>query len=130
MKKIMTLVLAVFVFAGMNSVKAQKAKWNEMEEFHTVMSQTFHPAEEGKLEPIKTRSGEMLTKAKAWKSSDAPEGFNKKAVKKLLNDLVKGSKELDRMVKENAADAMLTEKLSKLHDIFHEIMENSRIKTG
>jgi hypothetical protein len=130
MKKILTLVLAVFVFAGRNSVKAQKAKWNEMEEFHTVMSQTFHPAEEGKLEPIKTRSGEMLAKAKAWKISNAPEGYNKKAVKGLLKDLVKGSKELDRMVKENATDAMLTEKLSKLHDIFHEIMESSKVKTG
>ena len=128
MKKIMTLFLAICVVAGINAAKAQKVKWNEMEDFHTVMSQTFHPAEEGKLEPIKTRSGEMLDKAKTWRKSDAPAGYDKTAVKSLLKDLVKGSKELDKMVKANESDARLTEKLSKLHDVFHEIMENARSK--
>ena len=123
MKKILTLVLAIIVFAGINSLKAQKAKWNEMEEFHKVMAQTFHPAEEGKLEPIKTRSGEMLNKAVSWKNSTPPAGYDKNAVKKSLKELVKGTKELDKMVKDKAPDASLTEKLSALHDVFHEIME-------
>ena len=128
MKKILTLVVAMVVCAGINAVKAQKAKWKEMEDFHQVMSQTFHPAEEGKLDPIKTRSGEMLDKAIAWKNSTAPEGYNKDAVKKSLKELVKGSKKLNKMVKESVPDASLTEKLSKLHDVFHEIMENVRSK--
>jgi hypothetical protein len=128
MKKILTLVLAVTVLAGINSLKAQKAKWNEMEEFHKVMSQTFHPSEEGKLDPIKARSGEMLTKAVAWKNSTPPAGYDKNVVKKSLKDLVKGSKELDKMVKEKAPDASLTAKLSKLHDVFHEIMEKCEME--
>ena len=107
-----------------NPVQAQKkAKWNEMEAFHEVMSQTFHPAEEGKLDPIRSRSGEMLEKAIAWKKSTAPEGYDKTAVEKSLKELVKGSKELNKMVKKNASDKELTEELSELHDVFHEIME-------
>lgn len=124
MKRILPLLLAFFLVAGFSTLNAQKkAKWNEMEEFHKVMSQTFHPAEEGQLEPIRTRSSEMLEKAVAWKNSDAPEGYDKKAIKKSLKALVKGAKQLDQMVKANAADAEITTKLTSLHDVFHEIMD-------
>jgi hypothetical protein len=101
----------------------QKAKWSELDAFHDIMSKTFHPSEEGKLEPIRSRSQEMLDKAIAWKNSTAPEGYNQKAVKKNLKDLVKGTKEMNKMVQDKAADAVLKEKLSKLHDTFHQIVE-------
>ncbi|MEO5562298.1 MAG: hypothetical protein ABIR18_02660, partial [Chitinophagaceae bacterium] len=103
-----------------------KAKWKEMEDFHTVMGGTFHPAEEGKLEPIRTRSQEMVEKAAAWEKSTAPEGYNKKAVSNTLKKLVKGAKEIDKMVKANAPDQELVSKLTALHDVFHEIMEKCR----
>lgn len=116
-------ITALALFA---SVHAQdKKSWKEMEAFHTVMSETFHPAEEGKLGPIKSRSQEMLDKAIAWKNSAAPEGYSKKAVKKSLGNLVKGAKELNKLVKENAADNILKEKLSALHDVFHQVMEKN-----
>jgi hypothetical protein len=124
MKKILTLSITLFIIAGLNTVQAQKkAKWNEMEEFHKVMSTTFHPAEDGNLEPIKTRSGEMLDKAVAWKNSTPPDGYNKKEMMPLLKDLVKGAKKLSKMVKSNASDKEITDKLSSLHDVFHELME-------
>ena len=124
MNKIFVLLLAVTAVLFVMPVTAQgKAKWNEMEAFHEVMSKTFHPSEEGKLEPIRTRSQEMADKAKAWKSSSAPEGYNKKAVKKSLNALVKGANEINSLVKSKAADDILKKKLSALHDVFHEIME-------
>lgn len=124
MKKILFSLIAVFVISGINSLNAQKkGAWNEMEAFHKVMSATFHPAEEGKLDPIRTRSQEMLDKATAWKKSTPPEGYNTKEVKPLLKDLVKGSKKLNKMVKENASDKEITDKLSALHDIFHELMD-------
>ena len=124
MKKILLLLIAAIAFAGLNAAQLQeKAKWKEMEAFHDVMAKTFHPAEEGKLEPIRTRSGEMLDKANAWQSSTAPEGYNQKAVKKSLKELVKGAKEINNLVKENAADDVLKAKLSRLHDVFHKIME-------
>ncbi|MGH2552936.1 MAG: hypothetical protein ACRDEB_04425 [Chitinophagaceae bacterium] len=124
MKKILTLLL---IFAGVaisNPLNAQqKARWQELDAFHEVMSKTFHPAEEGKLEPIRSRSSEMLEKAMAWKNSTAPEGYDKNAVMKNLKELVKGSKEINKMVKKNASDKELKEELSELHDIFHKIVE-------
>jgi hypothetical protein len=124
MKKILSLLMIVGAVALAKPVHAQqKAKWNELDAFHEVMSKTFHPSEEGKLEPIRSRSAEMLEKALAWKNSTAPEGYDQDAVKKNLKDLVKGAKEINKMVQDKADDASLKEKLSKLHDTFHEIVE-------
>lgn len=122
MKRIAALLIA-FIVITVSAQAQKKAKWNEMEEFHKVMSTTFHPAEDGNLEPIKTRSGEMLEKAIAWKNSTPPEGYDKKAMMPLLKDLVKGAKKLHKMVKKNATDKAITDKLSSLHDVFHDIMD-------
>ena len=124
MKKFLTLLMIFTAIVVSKPVNAQqKTKWNEMEAFHEVMAKTFHPAEEGKLEPIRSRSAEMLEKAIAWKNSTAPEGYDKTAVLKKLKELVKGAKEIDKMVKKNASDKELKEELTELHDVFHEIME-------
>lgn len=120
-----TLFIALLLF-GLTSVKLQaqeKAKWTEMDSFHVVMAKTFHPAEEGKMEPIRSRSGEMVTKAVAWQESTAPEGYDKDAVKESLKDLVEGAREIDKLVKEKATDELIKTKLSALHDVFHQIME-------
>ncbi|MEP6700929.1 MAG: hypothetical protein ABJA85_06425, partial [Bacteroidota bacterium] len=78
MKKSIALVLIIALLTtGKSSQAQQKAKWNELEAFHEIMSKTFHPAEEGKLEPIKNHSGELLAKAITWKNSTAPAGYDK-----------------------------------------------------
>ena len=124
MKKIVLLVMAVATLVIANPVQGQeKAKWNEKEAFHEIMSKTFHPAEEGKLEPIKSRSAEMVDIATAWKNSTAPEGYNQKAIQKNLKSLVKDAKKLNRLVKKNAADADIKAQLVELHTLFHEITE-------
>jgi hypothetical protein len=123
MKKAISLLVVALSLICISSQAQQKASWKEMEEFHQVMSATFHPSEEGKLDPIKTRSGEMVNKAVSWQKSDAPKGYNKNAVKASLKKLVSASKELHQLVKNNATDEVLKEKLSSLHDIFHEITE-------
>src|SRR5262245_54422060 len=119
MKKIASFLIVSFVFIAFAHGQ-EKQKWKEMEDFHAVMSQTFHPAEEGKLDPIKSRSQEMVDKAVAWQNSTAPEGYDKKKVDASLKKLVTGTKELNKLVKAKSADKVLKEKLSGLHDIFHE----------
>ncbi|MCX8018860.1 MAG: hypothetical protein N2747_00030 [Chitinophagaceae bacterium] len=94
-----------------------------MESFHEVMGKTFHSAEKGNMEPVKTRSAELVSRAIAWKNSTPPAGYNKKAIKKSLRKLIKQAKEVDKAVKKSASDKDITEKLNALHDTFHEIME-------
>jgi hypothetical protein len=124
MKKIISLVLVFMaLIIAQNGLAQQKAPWLEKDAFHDIMSKTFHPAEEGKMEPIKTRSGEMVEKAIAWKNSTAPVGYDKSLVEKNLSNLVKGAKKVNKLVQKNASDADLKEQLTELHTVFHEITE-------
>jgi hypothetical protein len=125
MKKLFSFLAMSFIFFTIAHAQ-EKAKWKEMDDFHVVMAATFHPAEEGNLQPIRTRSTEMADRAVAWKGSDAPEGYDKKAVNKTLKKLVQGAKEIDKKVKANATDKELVAELTALHDVFHQIMEKCR----
>jgi hypothetical protein len=125
MKKLISALLLGFILFTAASAQ-EKKEWKEMHDFHGVMGSTFHPAEEGNLDPIRKRSQEMVDKAVAWQNSNAPEGYDKKAVEKTLKNLVEGAKEIDKMVKAKATDKELVAKLSSLHDVFHEIMEKCR----
>ncbi|MBL7813834.1 MAG: DJ-1/PfpI family protein [Saprospiraceae bacterium] len=98
-------------------------QWAALKTFHSVMSQTFHPAEEGKLEPIKTRSGEMLEKANALSKSAIPAEFNTPKINDAVKKLQLGSAALDKLVKnKKTTDAEITKSITALHDVFHEIV--------
>jgi hypothetical protein len=98
-------------------------QWKEQSAFHTVMSQTFHPAEEGDLKPIRERSGEMVEKAKAWKASTIPADYTEvKGIETSLDALVDGSSKLDAKIKAGAKDEEILKDLSALHDVFHKIV--------
>ncbi|GEM_PF-469578 len=101
---------------------ADGSKWNEMETFHGVMSTTFHPMEEGDFKPIRSRAGEMATKAKLWAKSKPPQSLNTPQIKESLTKLVRESEALELMVKKNAGDDKIKIALTALHDRFHEIV--------
>ena len=98
------------------------SNWPEIKDFQKVMSQTFHPSEEGNLKPIKERSTEMATKANAVKVSKIPVEFKKKEILSAVNKLAKDSKSLDKLVRSKAADAKIVAALNGLHDTFHTIV--------
>lgn len=124
MKKLLSVILLSTTLLVTKTTNAQeKAKWAEKDAFHKVMSETFHPAEEGKLEPIRKRSQEMVDVAIAWKNSAAPAGYDKEKIMKDLKALVKGTKKLNKSVQKNASDNELKEELTELHDLFHLITE-------
>lgn len=122
MKKMFVMALLAMLSVSGAIAQPKPSDWKELKAFHEVMSQTFHPAEEGKLEPIKSRSAEMVDLATTWQKSTPPAEFNKPSIKKTLAELVKGSKELDKLVKNKAEDAALTAKLTSLHEVFHKVV--------
>ena len=124
MKKITFLVFCV-AFIAMQQVSAQSIfdKWAELKTFHGVMSETFHPSEEGKLEPIKTRSGEMAEKANLLAKSSIPTEFKTDKIQTAVKKLQKDSKALDKLVKnKKSTDEEIKKALASLHDVFHEIV--------
>ncbi|MBP6574899.1 MAG: hypothetical protein KA230_10640 [Flavobacteriales bacterium] len=118
-----SLVAVLVLFASFTMSAQNKTEWKELSAFHTVMSQTFHPAEEGDLKPIRERSGEMVEKAKAWKASAIPADYKDvKDIEESLSALVDGSTKLEAKIKAGAKDEEITEDLSALHDVFHTIV--------
>ena len=116
------VVLALIVVANAVSAQSTFDKWPAIKDFHGVMSETFHPAEEGNLAPIKARSEEMMNKAALLLKSDIPTEFKTNAILASAERLQLKSQALHKLVTSNGADAAIVKSITDLHDIFHEIV--------
>lgn len=105
---------------------AQKAEWKAMQDFHAVMSPTFHPAEENNLTPTRENAQKLLLVAKKWQKSAVPVGFNATLAKPILKKLVKDCSILVQAVKAKKSDAELKKLITNAHDTFHEFAEKCR----
>ena len=124
MKKILLyLVMAVpFVVTAQ-----EKSDWKEMSNFHTLMSTSFHPSEEGNLKPVKAKSDSLLMAAKLWKASKVPAGYKPKETSETLAKLVKQLGELNTAVKAGKNDDALKGMIKEAHEIFHDIVEKCKV---
>jgi hypothetical protein len=111
-------------FLCINTLTAQSIfeKWPEMNVFHEVMAQTFHPTEENNLEPLKTRSEELMKKAENLLNSNIPEEYRTKSILNALEILQSKSEALNKSVVAKAPDDDLKQSISDLHNAFHEIV--------
>ena len=124
MKKI-TFILFLFAALATQQITAQSAfdKWEELKSFHSIMSQTYHPMEEGNLEPVKSQSNELVQSADQLAKSAIPAEFNTASMKASVKKLKKGSKSLHKLVKsKKSTDEEIKKSLENLHDVFHEIV--------
>ena len=121
MKKLILILISIISF---QFVQAQSImdKWPELKTFHSIMSQTFHPSEEGNLQPIKERSKEMMEKAEQLTDSKIPVEYKTDAIVKAVEQLKSDTKKLHKMVGNKASDKEITAALSALHDVFHQIV--------
>lgn len=98
------------------------AVWPALDEYHKVMSKTFHPAEEGNLDPLKSNAADLAAKATLLKQSVIPADFKKEGIKQSVSLLEKESAELAKLVKNKKSDEELMKAITALHDRFHEIV--------
>ena len=119
-KSLSLVLFSLFV----NSISAQSIfeKWPEMNVFHEVISETFHPTEENNLEPLKTRSEELMKKAENLLNSNIPEEYRTKAILSSLENLQLKSETLHKLVLSKASDTELKQSIIDVHDTFHEIV--------
>jgi hypothetical protein len=126
------LGLLTFGILAFSSVTAtaqstpKKAVWKELKDFHEVMSESFHSAEDKNFAPLKEKSNLLVERAKAWQKAPVPEGYKPEQTAEVLKRLVKQCKKVDKMVKKGKTDAELFAGINAAHDIFHEIMEKCR----
>lgn len=105
---------------------AQQKEWKEMHAFHTVMSKTFHPAEEGNLQPVKNNAVLLLAKAKAWKASTPPAGYDAAVTTPILAQLTEDCTAIKNAVGNKQPNEKLKTLITQAHETFHQIMEKCR----
>jgi hypothetical protein len=101
------------------------SEWVEMDSFHLIMAEAFHPYKDSaNLEPVKRLSEELAQHAESWASATLPDKVNNDAVKAQLNQLKADTRALSTMIQSGATDEEIGTSLQALHDSFHRIMES------
>jgi len=99
-------------------------EWPEMDSFHMIMAEAFHPYKDSaNLEPVKRLAEEMATEAEKWSATALPEKVNSDDTKALLTQLKSDTRALADKIKGGASDEEIGTTLKALHDSFHGIME-------
>jgi hypothetical protein len=122
-------VLAFAILLACSSKKEDAAtndgnEWKQMDEFHMVMAETFHPYKDSaNLEPIKTKAGQLASSAETWATSELPSKVDNDEMKQKLQELKTETQTLKDMVAAGTDDA-IGQQLTKVHDLFHAIQES------
>ena len=125
--KIIILVILALISTGAQLQAQEKhadmKAWPELKNFHEVISQTYHPAEEGNLKPLFERSAELHDKAVKLADSKIPSGIDFSAAKKEINYLVQQTNELNEWIQKKVSDEEIKIKITAVHTSFHKLLE-------
>src|SRR6267378_8581507 len=103
---------------------SQRAEWPEMESFHMVMAEAYHPYKDSaNFEPIKSLAENLAKESAAWASATLPTGMDNKEIKAKLEKLKTDCRALADQIKGGATDEQIGTSLTALHESFHGIME-------
>lgn len=107
-----------------HEAKAGDEKWAAMDEFHTLMAESFHPYKDSaNLAPAKANAAAMAESAAKWQSAPLPAKVDNDEVKSKLEKLKTNTAAFAETVK-TADDKTVADELNALHDLFHEVQES------
>lgn len=116
--------LAIVQCSKPSEKEEEQVEWKEMDDFHAVMADVYHPLKDsGNLAPIKARAEELAASASKWSDSKLPEKVDNEEMKGRLMKLRDGTRGLADQVNAGAGDDVITTQLTELHDLFHSIQE-------
>ncbi len=125
-KKIKLVAIALMASVSIAIAQTASPEWAEFKTFHTYMSTTFHPAEEGDFAPLKSKSDSLFIAAKKWQASPVPSNYQPAETRAALAKLVTQCDEINKAVKKKATDKQLNTLITGAHDIFHTIVGECR----
>jgi hypothetical protein len=100
-------------------------EWKEMDDFHMIMAESFHPYKDSSnLDPAKQNADALVASAEKWANAPLPEKFkDDEEIKFKLEQLKTDASSFSALAK-SGDDKAIGESLTKLHDLFHTIMES------
>lgn len=125
-KKIKLLIVAVLATVSIAFAQKAKSTWPEMKTFHSFMSSTFHPAEEGDFAPLKAKADSLLIAANLWQASAIPADFKPVETKAAITKLVAKCRAIQKAVAAKLSNERLKILITEAHDIFHTITGECR----
>jgi hypothetical protein len=133
--KLITMValsaFAIAIFSCVAKKEENKAdessggasNWEEMDAFHLIMAETFHPFKDSaNLEPVKKAAVALAAAADRWIAAPLPAKVDNEEVKSNLQKLKSEATALREIVT-TEDDAAIAARLTELHDTFHQIQE-------
>jgi hypothetical protein len=103
--------------------KEESKEWKQMDDFHMVMAETFHPFKDSaNLAPVKAQAQELATSAEEWSKAELPAKVDNDEMKAKLESLRTETAGLVQTVTAGD-DKAIGDQLTKVHDNFHEIQE-------
>jgi hypothetical protein len=129
-KDYLIFLLFLLLMAGCASKKQDgraeqndENEWKEMDRFHMIMAETFHPyMDSANLEPAKLQASALLRAADEWAAAPLPERVNNQQIKTRLQKLQAEAATLAESVGVED-DQLIAAQLTRLHDTFHELQE-------
>lgn len=132
MNKSIEYLLILFVFAmgvacsgkkDSSEAVANNDAWPEMDEFHMIMAESFHPYKDSaNIEPAKANAAELARVAEKWANAALPEKVNNDEIKASLAKLKDDAAAFSQVV-QSGDTTKIGESLTSLHDAFHKLQE-------
>ncbi|QOI98132.1 MAG: hypothetical protein HRU69_11835 [Flammeovirgaceae bacterium] len=121
-----SFVALAVVFAACSGKKeeaAEQTDWPEMDAFHMIMAESFHPFKDSaNLAPAKAQAAEMAANAATWAGKPLPKKVDNDQVKEYIANLKTETAAFAQLV-QTGTDEEIGKALTDLHDLFHAIQE-------
>jgi len=101
--------------------------WKEMNDFHRLLGETWHPASKDNLVPLRARATDLKAAAAAWATSKAPvspASCASEEVRTAITKVAKDTRGIVAMIAAGADDNWLAASLKGVHESF-EVAEKS-----
>ena len=126
-KKTVWLAILLMAFGAASYAQtSKKPEWKELKVFHSFMSSSFHPAEEGNFTPLRQKADSLLIVAKNWQASPIPADFKPVETQEALAKLVTQCERVKKEVDNKASNEVLMKNITAAHDVFHTIVGECR----
>jgi len=122
MKKIFQLAVILMAFVpAVCFGQTDKKVWAELKAFHTLMSSSFHPAEEGNYAPLRSNAEGLFRAAKKLRESPVPNSYKVAETKDAIRKLLIECGALHKAVVANKTDADIKILITEAHNTLHKI---------
>ncbi len=122
----LTVIMACSSKKGDRETMASQGRedWPEMESFHMVMAEAYHPYKDSaNLEPIKSLAENLAKESATWAAAAPPPAVDNEEVKAMLEKLKTDCRGLADQIKAGAPNEQIGASLTALHESFHTILE-------